>query len=81
MNWDEIENNWTEFRGNIRQQWGKITDKQLDMIAGKRDHLAGKIQVMYGVNYEEAENQLSDWLDSQINIDGYFNKSKTTIYR
>lgn len=81
MKWDEIENNWTVFRGNIRQHWGKITDNQLDMIAGKRDHLTGKIQVMYGVNHQEAENQLSDWLDSQIDIDGHLNESKTPNYR
>ena len=49
MNWDQIEDNWTQFKGNVKQQWGKLTDDQLDVIAGKREHLAGKIQVMYGV--------------------------------
>ncbi len=78
MNWDEIEGNWTQYKGNIRQQWGKITDNQLDMIAGKREHLTGKIQIMYGVNQAEAENQLADWLDNQQNIDGHFYESKTT---
>ena len=81
MKWDVVENNWTEFRSNIRQHWEKITDNQLDMIAGKRDHLTGKIQVMYGVDREEAENQLSDWLDNQIDIDGQIGESKPTTYR
>lgn len=71
MNWDQIEGNWKQFKGNVKQQWGKLTDDQLEIIAGKRDHLAGKIQVMYGIGKDEAENQLSDW---QKNIDGYDNE-------
>lgn len=73
MNWDQIEGNWKQFRGNVKQQWGKLTDDQLDVIAGKREHLAGKIQVMYGMSRDEAENQLSDWQKKQKNIDGFDN--------
>ncbi len=69
MNWDQIEGNWTQFKGNVKQQWGKLTDDQLDMIAGKREHLAGKIQVMYGIEKDEAENQLDDWQQKQKAID------------
>jgi len=74
MNWDQIEGNWKEFKGNVQQQWGKLTDNQLDVIAGKREHLAGKIQVMYGMSKDEAENQLADWQKKQKNIDGYDNE-------
>ena len=74
MNWDQIEGNWKEFKGNVQQQWGKLTDDQLDVIAGKREHLAGKIQVMYGMSKDEAENQLADWQKKQKNIDGYDNE-------
>lgn len=70
MEWDLIEGNWKQFKGNIQQQWGKLTDDQLDVIAGKREHLAGKIQVMYGIGKNEAENQLSDWQDNQKNTYG-----------
>jgi uncharacterized protein YjbJ (UPF0337 family) len=44
MNWDRIEGNWKQFKGSVKEQWGKLTDDQLDVIAGKRDHLTGKIQ-------------------------------------
>ena len=74
MNWDQIEGNWKQFKGNVKQQWGKLTDDQLDVIAGKREHLAGKIQVMYGMSKDEAENQLSDWQTKQKNIDGFENE-------
>lgn len=65
MNWDRIEGNWKQFKGNVKQQWGKLTDDQLDVIAGKRDHLAGKIQESYGINEDEAEKQLAAWQERQ----------------
>jgi len=65
MNWDRIEGNWKQLKGSALQQWGRITDDQLDVIAGKRDQLAGKIQEAYGVTKEEAEKQLNDWQSSQ----------------
>ena len=76
MNWDQIEGSWSEFKSSIRQNWTKITDQQLNVIAGNRNHLLGKIQVMYGISRQEAEHQLSDWQDSQINIDGHFYQPK-----
>lgn len=69
MNWDVIEGNWKQFKGNVKQQWSKLTDDQLEVIAGKREHLAGKIQVMYGIGKDEAEHQLSDWQSNQKNVD------------
>ena len=69
MNWDVIEGNWKQFKGNVKQQWSKLTDDQLEIIAGKREHLAGKIQVMYGIDKDEAEHQLSDWQSNQKNSD------------
>ena len=65
MNWDRIEGNWKQFKGNVKQQWGKLTDDHLDVIAGKRDHLAGKIQEAYGISKDEVEKQLTEWQDRQ----------------
>ncbi|TMH29286.1 MAG: CsbD family protein [Betaproteobacteria bacterium] len=65
MNWDRIEGNWQQFKGTAKQQWGKLTDNQLDVIAGKRDLLAGRIQEAYGVSKDEAEKQLSAWQQTQ----------------
>jgi uncharacterized protein YjbJ (UPF0337 family) len=44
MNRDQIESDWNQFRGSAKQQWCTPSDDLLDMIAGKRDQLAGKIQ-------------------------------------
>lgn len=61
MNWDRIEGNWKQFRGGVKQQWGKLTDDHLDAIDGRRELLAGKIQEAYGTTKEEVEKQLSAW--------------------
>lgn len=65
MNWDRIEGDWKQLKGNIKVRWGKLTDDQLDVINGKRDVLAGKIQEAYGISKEEAEKQLNEWQERQ----------------
>jgi uncharacterized protein YjbJ (UPF0337 family) len=65
MNWDRIEGNWTQFKGTAKKQWGKLTDDQLVVTAGKRDKLVGKIQEVYGLSKEETEKQVSNWLSVQ----------------
>jgi uncharacterized protein YjbJ (UPF0337 family) len=61
MNWDRIEGNWKQLKGSAKERWGKLTDDQLDVIAGKRDNLAGKIQEAYGISKDETEKQLAEW--------------------
>ena len=61
MNWDRIEGHWKQVKGKAKEQWGKLTDDDFDVIAGKRDQLAGKIQERYGVAKDEAEKQVSSW--------------------
>ena len=63
MNWDRIQGNWKQFKGNAKEQWGKLTDDDLDVVAGKRDQLVGRIQERYGVAKDEAERQVKDWAD------------------
>lgn len=61
MNKDTIEGNWKEFKGKVKEQWGKLTDDRLDVINGKRDQLAGEIQQAYGITKDEAEKQIEDF--------------------
>jgi uncharacterized protein YjbJ (UPF0337 family) len=62
MNWDRIEGQWKQFRGRVQEQWGKLTDDDLDNVQGKRDKLAGKIQERYGIARDEADDAIEDWL-------------------
>ena len=62
MNWDRIEGNWKQFKGHAKEQWGNLTDDDLDKAAGRRDQLAGRIQDRYGVQRDEADRQIDTWL-------------------
>jgi uncharacterized protein YjbJ (UPF0337 family) len=64
MNWDRIEGNWKQFSGKVRQQWGKLTDDDLDVIGGRREELSGRIQKAYGVTKDEADRQISQFADT-----------------
>lgn len=61
MNWEQVEGNWKQLKGKVVEKWGKLTDDDLDVVAGRREQLAGKIQERYGVAKEEAESQVSAW--------------------
>lgn len=61
MNWDQVEGKWHQLKGRVREQWGKLTDDDLDVIAGKRDQFLGKLQERYGLEKAEAEKQLEEW--------------------
>jgi uncharacterized protein YjbJ (UPF0337 family) len=58
---DALKGNWTQLRGHIRMQWGKLTDDQLNVIEGRREVLLGKLQEAYGISAEEAERQVREW--------------------
>jgi uncharacterized protein YjbJ (UPF0337 family) len=58
MNWDVVKGDWTQVKGKIKEAWGKLTDDDLDVIAGKRDQLVGLIQKHYGLARDEAEHQV-----------------------
>ena len=62
MNWDQVEGKWKQMKGSARETWGKLTDDDLDKIAGKKDQLVGQVQERYGLAQEEAEKQVSAWL-------------------
>ncbi len=61
MNWDQVEGKWTQLKGAAKEAWGKLTDDELDQIAGTRDKLVGKVQEKYGNSREEAEKAVDDW--------------------
>ena len=67
MNKDTIEGNWKELRGKVKEQWGKLTDDQLDEIAGRRDQLAGEIQQAYGITRDEADKQVKEFEETTRN--------------
>jgi uncharacterized protein YjbJ (UPF0337 family) len=61
MNWEQIQGNWKQFKGKVQQQWGLLTDDDLDRIEGRQEELAGLIQERYGKSKEEAKREIDDW--------------------
>jgi uncharacterized protein YjbJ (UPF0337 family) len=57
MNWDQVEGKWKQLGGKVREKWGKLTDDDLEVIAGTRDQLVGRLQERYGIAKEEAQKQ------------------------
>ena len=61
MNWDRIEGNWKQLKGKVKEQWGELTDDDIDVIAGKKDQLSGRLQNAYGIGKDEADRQIDRW--------------------
>jgi uncharacterized protein YjbJ (UPF0337 family) len=79
MNWDRIEGNWKQIKGKVKEQWGDLTDDDLDVVAGRRDQLAGKVQERYGIAKDEAERQVASW--ERQATDDWFESTPTTSKR
>jgi len=61
MNWDTVKGDWKQFQGKVKEQWGKLTDDEVERIEGRRDQLAGVIQKRYGIAKDEAERQVKEF--------------------
>ena len=69
MNRDRLQGNWKQLSGIFMEQWGRLTDDPLRVVAGKRDQRFGRLQEQYGTSVEEAEHQLRDFLARNRNWD------------
>lgn len=61
MNWNRIEGNWKQLKGKVQERWGKLTNDDLDVIAGKREQLEGKLQERYGYTVEKVKQEADDF--------------------
>jgi uncharacterized protein YjbJ (UPF0337 family) len=62
MNWDQVEGKWKQYKGQMKEKWGKFTDDDLNVIDGRREQLVGKIQERYGTAKAEAEKQADEFV-------------------
>jgi uncharacterized protein YjbJ (UPF0337 family) len=63
MNRDTLKGQWMQLKGKVRQQWGKLTDDEVDQMQGNIEMLIGKIQERYGYERDKAEQEVERWLD------------------
>jgi uncharacterized protein YjbJ (UPF0337 family) len=64
--WEKFQGSWSQTKGAVKEEWGKLTDDDLLAIEGRRDQLVGKIQTRYGISKEEAEAQVGTWEKTRI---------------
>jgi uncharacterized protein YjbJ (UPF0337 family) len=62
MNKDIAAGQWKQLKGKVREQWGRLTDDEVDQIAGRYESLVGKIQEKYGMAREQAEDEAQTFL-------------------
>jgi uncharacterized protein YjbJ (UPF0337 family) len=61
MNWNTIEANWKQVSVRARERFGRLTESDWQMVAGRRDQLVGRIQERYGIAQDEAARQADEW--------------------
>ncbi len=64
MNREQLEGKWNQMRGKVKEQWGELTDDDLDRINGKADQLEGVLQERYGKSKEEAKKEVDQFCSS-----------------
>ena len=64
MDWNRIEGNWKQFKGQVKEKWGKLTDDELDEINGRREQLEGRIQERYGIAKDQAKKDVDAWYNT-----------------
>ena len=65
MDWNRVEGNWKQVKGKVKEKWGKLTDDDLDVVAGHRDQLEGKIQERYGIAKDQVRKDVDQWYSTQ----------------
>lgn len=64
MNSDQFEGKWKQLKGSLKQQWGKLTDDDINYISGSHDRFLGKLQERYGIARDEAQKRADEWAAS-----------------
>ena len=62
MNWDQVSGKWQQLKGNVRTKWGKLTDDDVEIVAGNRDKLIGKLQERYGFTKDRALQSVDEFI-------------------
>ncbi|MGH7264603.1 MAG: CsbD family protein [Candidatus Rokuibacteriota bacterium] len=65
MNRDTLKGQWMQLKGKIRQQWGKLTDDEVEQLQGNSEQLIGRVQERYGYTRQQAEQEVDRWLGEQ----------------
>lgn len=40
---------WKQVRGKVREEWGRLTERDMERVRGRFEQLAGQVQEGYGL--------------------------------
>jgi len=63
--WDRVAGSWKLFKGKVQKQWGKLTKDDIAAANGRREELVGRIQMRYGIDKAQADQQVDAWVKAQ----------------
>lgn len=71
MNKNVIQGGWLQLSGELKRQWGKLTDDDLKQIEGQRDKLEGTLRRRYGYSSARATKEVDSFLqDAESRLNG-----------
>jgi uncharacterized protein YjbJ (UPF0337 family) len=62
MNADLLKGKWHQLKGEVKSQWGQLTDDDLDRVSGDVEKLVGKVQERYGYARDRAKREVDDFI-------------------
>jgi uncharacterized protein YjbJ (UPF0337 family) len=62
MNEDVLKGKWHQLKGEVKSQWGKLTDDDLNRAEGDAEKLIGRVQERYGYQRDEAKKEVDEFL-------------------
>jgi uncharacterized protein YjbJ (UPF0337 family) len=65
MNKDQLQGKWHQMKGEVKNQWGKLTDDDLEQVSGNLEKLVGLVQERYGYARERAQKEVDDFRKQQ----------------
>lgn len=69
INKDVFQGKWHEYKGKLKEKWGRLTDNDIAEINGKRETLLGKLQTRYGYAKDRAEKELNEFEKSYRSLE------------
>ena len=62
--WNEMQANWDSSAGMVKDRWAELTEEEILATNGDREQLVSLVQEKYGIEREQAEQEVNDWASS-----------------
>jgi uncharacterized protein YjbJ (UPF0337 family) len=60
MNTTELEGNWNELKGKLKQKFAVLTDNDLLFVKGKKEEMLARLQIKLGKTKEDIHKIIAE---------------------